>query len=263
MSRYSRAADLAKKVLGTDRGARNKELMQQMRMDRMLPGRAQNISEQVLRTPRPGGLVAAGQSMRNIAQSDAVGMGAGALLAGGGAMMLSQTDPNDLGRQMAQMDQPFFELMQKVQESASDLAEIPQVYFMQVRQAYNDEKQKQQELQNIKEFGTPEELIEVPPTIEEQAIRPVSVLMAGGGPAMSDNEPRFETRSPDNQMFSIENEISNLMKSYNMLVEAQEFGRAQEVANMIDQLQQQKIGIQAQRAPQQDEITRILDSISI
>ena len=80
---------------------------------------------------------------------------------------------------------------------------------------------------------------------------------------MSDNEPRFETRSPENQMFSIENEISNLMKSYNMLVEAQEFGRAQEVANMIDQLQQQKIGIQAQRAPQQDEITRILDSISI
>ena len=80
---------------------------------------------------------------------------------------------------------------------------------------------------------------------------------------MSDNEPRFETRSPDNQMFSIDNEISNLMKSYNMLVDAQEFGRAQEVADMIDQLQQQKIGIQAQRAPQQDEITRILDSISI
>ena len=65
---------------------------------------------------------------------------------------------------------------------------------------------------------------------------------------MFDNEPRFETRSPDNQMFSIENEISNLMKSYNMLVDAQEFGRAQEVADMIDQLQQQKIGIQAQRA---------------
>lgn len=84
-----------------------------------------------------------------------------------------------------------------------------------------------------------------------------------GSPMMSDNEPRFETRSPENQMFSIENEISNLMKSYNMLVEAQEFGRAQEVANMIDQLQQQKIGIQAQNVPQQDEITRILDSISI
>jgi len=84
-----------------------------------------------------------------------------------------------------------------------------------------------------------------------------------GSPMMSDNEPRMETRSPDNQMFSIENEINNLMKSYNMLVEAQEFDRAQQVATMIDQLQQQKIGIQAQNVPQQDEITRILDSISI
>ena len=105
-------------------------------------------------------------------------------------------------------------------------------------------------------------------------------------PMMSDNEPRFETRSPDNQMFSIENEINNLMKSYNMLVESQEFDRAQQVATMIDQLQQQKIGIQGMNArrqmvednfklspppispergmpPQQDEITRILDSISI
>ena len=108
-----------------------------------------------------------------------------------------------------------------------------------------------------------------------------------GSPMMSDNEPRFETRSPENQIFSIDNEISNLMKSYNMLVDAQEFGRAQEVADMIDQLQQQKIGIQGMNArrqmvednfklpqtspmspergmpPQQDEITRILDSISI
>ena len=103
---------------------------------------------------------------------------------------------------------------------------------------------------------------------------------------LPDNEPRFETRSPENQMFSIENEISNLMKSYNMLVDAQEFDRAQEVANMIDQLQQQKIGIQAQRDPMinpmtqsqrevlgeygktisnidRDEISKILDSISI
>ena len=111
----------------------------------------------------------------------------------------------------------------------------------------------------------------------------MDMMMRGSDPVsppqrmpLPDNEPRFETRSPENQMFSIENEISNLMKSYNMLVEAQEFGRAQEVANMIDQLQQQKIGIQAQRAnaqiatgpmgspiKQQDEISRILDSISI
>ena len=77
---------------------------------------------------------------------------------------------------------------------------------------------------------------------------------------MSDNEPRMQERD---QAFSIEADIQNLMKSYNMLVEAQEFDRAQQVANMIDQLQQQKIGIQAQNVPQQDEISRILDSISI
>ena len=80
---------------------------------------------------------------------------------------------------------------------------------------------------------------------------------------LPDNEPRMENRSPANHMFSIESEISNLMKSYNMLVEAQEFDRAQQVANMIDQLQQQKIGVQAQNVPQEDDISRILDSISI
>ena len=60
-----------------------------------------------------------------------------------------------------------------------------------------------------------------------------------GSPMMSDNEPRMEDRD---QVFSIEADIQNLMKSYNMLVEAQEFDRAQQVATMIDQLQQQKIG---------------------
>lgn len=81
-----------------------------------------------------------------------------------------------------------------------------------------------------------------------------------GSPMMSDNEPRMQDRD---QAFSIEADIQNLMKSYNMLVEAQEFDRAQQVATMIDQLQQQKIGVQAQNVPQQDEISRILDSISI
>ena len=65
---------------------------------------------------------------------------------------------------------------------------------------------------------------------------------------MSDNEPRFETRSRENQMFSIDANINNLMKSYNMLVDAKEFGRAQEVADQIDQLQQQKIEIQGNLA---------------
>jgi len=74
------------------------------------------------------------------------------------------------------------------------------------------------------------------------------------------------------QVFSIEADIQNLMKSYNMLVEAQEFDRAQQVAdqiNMLDvqkrqaQAQQANAQAQAQRDPQEDEISRILDSISI
>jgi len=67
--------------------------------------------------------------------------------------------------------------------------------------------------------------------------------------SMSDNEPMMQERSSANQMFSIDARIENLMKSYNMLVNAREFGRAQEVADQIDQLQQQKIGIQAQNDP--------------
>ena len=69
------------------------------------------------------------------------------------------------------------------------------------------------------------------------------------GRTMSDNEPMMQDRSPENQMFSIDARIENLMKSYNMLVNAQEFDRSQEVVNQIDQLQQQKIGIQAQNEP--------------
>ena len=145
MSRIRRAQELAEQVLGTNRASRNQQYIRNIPQNR-----ARNLAQQVLKTPRRGGLVAAGQSMRNIANSDAVGYANAALLAGGGAMLLSQTDPNDLGRQLAQIDQPFYELIGKVQESASDLAEIPQVYFMQVKQAYDDEIQKQQELQNIK-----------------------------------------------------------------------------------------------------------------
>jgi len=80
--------------------------------------------------------------------------------------------------------------------------------------------------------------------------------------SVSDNEPRFEERSPENQIFSIDTAIGNLMTEYDMVVRNNEFERAQMIADQIDQLQQQKIGIQAQNVPQQDDISRILESIS-
>jgi hypothetical protein len=71
-----------------------------------------------------------------------------------------------------------------------------------------------------------------------------------GSPMYDDNEPRFEDRSPENQMFSIDTAIGNLMTEYDMVVRNKEFERAQMIADQIDQLQQQKIGIQAQNVPQ-------------
>ena len=77
---------------------------------------------------------------------------------------------------------------------------------------------------------------------------------------MSDNEPRMEDRD---QVFSIEVDIKNLMKEYDMLVRNNEFNRAQQVADQINMLDVQKSQIQAQKVPQQEDISRILDSISI
>ena len=114
-----------------------------------------------------------------------------------------------------------------------------------------------------------------------------ALMLGGSGLALSsDNEPRFEMRTPEGQIFTIDSMINNLMQEYDMVVRNQEFDRAQAVANEIDKLQQQKIAIQGMNArrqmvednfklppspippernmpPQQDEITRILDSISI
>tara|TARA_R100001460_G_scaffold19921_1_gene41262 strand:+ start:121 stop:870 length:750 start_codon:yes stop_codon:yes gene_type:complete len=248
MSRIARAAELAKK------------------MDRMIPGRAQNLAETVLKTPSPrsGGLSTVAKAIGASTLAEDIAMAAlGAGSVGVGAYMLKDVPPEELGKMGAQLRMSFDEMLQKIQNTTQDATTVPQAYFMQMQQGYEAEKLKQEALQNIKEFGDPMgEPVEMPPTIEEQAIKPVSVLMAAGGPAMSDNEPMMQDRSPEGQMFSIDAQIENLMKSYNMLVNAQEFGRAQEVVNQIDQLQQQKIGIQAQNAPQQDQISSLLESIS-
>ena len=248
MSRIARAAELAKK------------------MDRMIPGRAQNLAETVLKTPSPrsGGLSTVAKAVGASTLAEDIAMAAlGAGSVGVGAYMLKDVPPEELGKMGAKLRMSFDEMLQKIQNTAQGATTVPQAYFMQMQQGYEAEKLKQEALQNIKEFGDPMgEPVEMPPTIEEQAIKPVSVLMAAGGPAMSDNEPMMQDRSPEGQMFSIDAQIENLMKSYNMLVNAQEFGRAQEVVNQIDQLQQQKIGIQAQNAPQQDQISSLLESIS-
>jgi len=68
---------------------------------------------------------------------------------------------------------------------------------------------------------------------------------------MSDREPKMQERSPENQMFTIQNEIDSLTNEYDMNVRNQQYEQAQEIADVIDQLQQQKIAIQARVGDQQ------------
>lgn len=73
------------------------------------------------------------------------------------------------------------------------------------------------------------------------------ILRAMGRDSVSDNEPRFNERSPEGRIFAIDAEIENMMKQYDMLVRNEEFAQAQKVADMIDRLQQEKIKIQGAR----------------
>ena len=181
MSRFTKAAELARRVLGTNRGARNKELMEQMRMNRMLPNRAQNLAETVLRTnPASKAIPIGAVPIKNKIISDL--LSPKTLLAGtgvAGALKLSTTDPNDLGREMARMNMTLQQGFDTVSQKAIDIAEMPQIYFMEVEKGYKDEMQRQKEMQNIEEFGSPVEPIVLPP--EEEGLKPVSLMFAEGG----------------------------------------------------------------------------------
>ena len=61
---------------------------------------------------------------------------------------------------------------------------------------------------------------------------------------MMDNEPRMQDRSPKGQMFSIESEIKNMMKEYEMAVRDGDNQRAQMIADQIDRMQQKIIDLQ-------------------
>ena len=81
-----------------------------------------------------------------------------------------------------------------------------------------------------------------------------------------DNEPRFAERPPFSQIFTIENDIKNKYKEYEVAVRNNELLRAQNLINEIDELEQQKIMIQNQAASplsnRDMEIANILESIS-
>jgi hypothetical protein len=77
--------------------------------------------------------------------------------------------------------------------------------------------------------------------------------------SMATNEPRFEDRPPELQIFTLNSSIDNLMKTYEMMVRNQDFQGAQQIADQIDQIEQQKIQIQNQPDPSgMDAINRMM-----
>ena len=73
--------------------------------------------------------------------------------------------------------------------------------------------------------------------------RTISDKDRGLASMMMDNEPRMEDRTPEGQMFSLESEIKNLMKEYEIAVRDGDNERAQRIADIINELDAQKIDI--------------------
>ena len=70
--------------------------------------------------------------------------------------------------------------------------------------------------------------------------REMEMLNNAMSPNINDNEPRFDERSLKNRMFTIDSKIRNLMKEYDMNLRNKQFAQAQQIADIIDDLQLQK-----------------------
>ena len=64
--------------------------------------------------------------------------------------------------------------------------------------------------------------------------------------SMSDNEPMMQARSRENQIFTLQSQINNLMNDYNIAVRDQDFDSAQAIANQINNIDVQITRLQSQ-----------------
>ena len=175
-------------------------------MGRSLPGRSQNISQQVLGKPRDlleevqlrqlkesmamplkgrpgrGGLGGLTQGTQDISKLNALTR-AGTIGGAAGAGAVDMTDgftkagsiensifanPEELGRQAARAKMGLQDIMDKARGKAEELGQAPQLYMFQIQSGYQDEMNKQQAMM-------------APP--EEEGMKPVSLLFSGGGEA--------------------------------------------------------------------------------
>ena len=216
LTKIPRVLDLSKQVLSTNRGMANTRMM-------MPSGRAKKLAETVL------GKNAISPSLAKASVAAGVTFGAG--------LPLALTDPKNVGASFAKAKVSLQDAFKKITDSVEDAASIPQSYFMQVQQAYDEEIQRQQELQNIQEFGNPmgapEEML------ESGEIKPVSLLFAQGGPLDMQETPMAPNLSE--QMPAQTEEVTQAE-----MQEAQ--GALQQILQVIDMLIQQ--GLSAEEIAQ-------------
>jgi len=215
LTKIPRVLDLSKQVLSTNRGMANTRMM-------MPSGRAKKLAETVL------GKNAISPSLAKASVAAGVTFGAG--------LPLALTDPKNVGASFAKAKVSLQDAFKKITDSVEDAASIPQSYFMQVQQAYDEEIQRQQQLKNIQEFGTPEEPEQI---YESGEIKPVSLLMAEGGPLDMQETPMAPNLSE--QMPAQTEEVTQAE-----MQEAQ--GALQQILQVIDMLIQQ--GLSAEEIAQ-------------
>jgi len=166
-------------------------------MGRILPGRSQNISQQVLGNPGrrqemmgrsiPGRGLAG--SLRpvpgDISKAQALGMTtAMGGLGGLGVADLTEgftetaniknsifSNPEELGRQAARAKMTLQEIMDRARGKAEELGEAPQIHMLKVQSGYQDEMNNQQ-------MQEPQRIYD-----EDQGMKPVSLFMNDGGEA--------------------------------------------------------------------------------
>ena len=134
----------------------------------------------------------------------------------------------------------------EIQEAQGALMQIVQVIKMLIEQGLNED----QIMQFLAQYGITEaeldqaaELLGV--DIDALLSGQEPMMMAEGGSAMSDNEPTFQSRSPQEQIFTLQNAIDNLYTEYETVLRNNEVERAQNIVKQINDLDNQIIQIKA------------------
>jgi DNA-binding transcriptional MerR regulator len=140
----------------------------------------------------------------------------------------------------------------EIQEAQGALMQILQVINMLIEQGLNPEQIKA----FLEQYGISEEELEqaaqalgvdIDMVLSGQMQAPQEpMMMAEGGPSMSDNEPMMQDRSVGNQIFTLQSQINNLMNDYNIAIRDQDFSTAQAIADQINNIDVQITQMQSQ-----------------